>query len=122
MKKTMDQHRACWAWAQTLDNPSKDYVSLVEGTPATILMCGLGQTVAFFMAKDEQHKRVLTNLASWLLVGKDNPDHGEKREKTGEDLLLEITSKDRDRYHELTDEALEYLIWLKRFAKARKKD
>jgi len=124
MKKTMDQHRAAWAWAQTPENPSKEYVSLAEGMPATILMCGLGQTTAFYLAKGKKERYyldLLSNIASWLIIGYkgDDPNGENKQGKKGTDLLAEIMREDRDRYHTLTDEVLDYLIWLKRFAKAR---
>ena len=130
MKKTMDQYRACWAWKQTKETQEaasqsefEDYVKLAEGTPATILMCGLGQTVALYLAKKKgPNDHLLRNLASWICRngGRDNPDQKGKRGKQGADLRDEIISQDtdRDRYHELTDETLEYLVWIKRFAKA----
>lgn len=134
MNKTMDQHRAAWAWAQTeqtqseLDGKYDDYVSLAEGMPATLMMTGLGQTVAFYLTKkgnkDPQYGALLTNLASWICEGGGyrNPDQTEKRSKRGTHLRDEIIGRDRDRYHFLLDEAMEYLIWLKRFGKALKSE
>lgn len=127
MSKTMDQHRAAWAWAQTkevkanLRDDFGDYVSLAEGTSATLMMCGLGQTVAFYLAKSKsQHEHLLRNLASWLCEGGGyaNPGLEGRRSRSGEDLLDDIMDNNRDRYHILTDEALDYLVWLKRFGKA----
>lgn len=126
MSKTMDQRRARWAWALTPPNPSKDYTSLADGTPATIMMDGLGQTVAFYLAKKgDHHKDVLKALASWLLVGFENPEADpaqQQNRKNGEALLDEIMGEDRDRYHQLTDEALTFLVWLKRLGKARQQE
>lgn len=121
MKQSMDQRRAKWAWSQTPDKPASEYKSLAEGTPATILMCGLGQTVAFYLAKKKEphFDRLLINLATWLLAGYSDPSLTKYDGKTGEDLLDYIMSQDRDRYRMLTEEALEYLNWLKRFAKAK---
>lgn len=122
MSKTMDQHRANWAWEHTPRNPDEKYVSLAEGAPALILATGLGQAVAFYLAKKKDHHlQLLKNLADWLLRGQN--DLGltppAQPQKTGEDLLNAIIIGDRDAYHALTDAALDYLVWLKRFAKAK---
>ncbi|MFQ5569553.1 MAG: type III-B CRISPR module-associated protein Cmr5 [Rhodothermales bacterium] len=130
MNKTMDQHRADWAWTQTeqtqneLGGRFEDYVKLAEGTPATLMMTGLGQTVAFYLTKkeasDPHYKALLINLASWICQdgGYRRPEQTARRGRTGQLLRDEIIGHDRDRYQFLLDEALEYLIWLKRFAKA----
>lgn len=131
MNQTMDQRRADWAWDQTTETKNKlkgsfgDYKSLADGASATILQTGLGQTVAFYLGqRKDRHDALLTNLASWLCKGGgyDDSNQSNKRTDDGKVLLTEITSEDRDRYHALTDEALEYLIWLKRFAKAVSND
>ena len=125
MKKTLDQYRAGWAWTQTKaivdQNWFDKYVALAEGTSATILMCGLGQTVAFYLSKGEpHHEALLANVASWLLHGHTQPNQTPHATRSGRHLIDEITDNSRDRYHQLTDEVLVYLIWLKRFAKAMK--
>lgn len=128
MKKSMDQYRADWAWKSTeaslrklKDNYSK-YVSLAEGASATILQCGLGQTVAFYMAKgnnDAYYLELLANIASWVCEGggysRPNQAIGQKQAR---DLMAEIRNGKRSEYQFLKEETLGYLIWLKRFAKA----
>lgn len=124
-RRTLEQRRAAAAWAHVGDSPTKEYVSLVRGASATILSCGLGQTIAFYLSKASKEKEneneydLLTkHLAQWVLGNRERPNTS----KTGTDLLQEIMNNDSDRYRELTSEALAYLVWLKRFADARKKE
>ncbi len=127
----MDQYRAGWAYAQTretkqhLGDAYDSYVKLAEGMPALIMMCGLGQTVAFYLTKavpNNQYEALLKNMASWLCkdCGYDNPEQVIMRSIGGLHLTSEIMDNTRDRYHMLIEESLEYLIWLKRFGKALK--
>jgi CRISPR-associated protein Cmr5 len=120
-RQTLEQRRAAAAWEHVGDSPSKEYVSLVRGASATILSCGLGQTIAFYVSKakkDKEYDLLTTHLAQWVLGNREKPD----KSKNGTHLLQEIINNDSDRYRELTSEALAYLVWLKRFADARKKE
>jgi len=123
-QQTLEQRRAAAAWehvSKLEESHSKEYVSLVRGASATILSCGLGQTIAFYASKakkDKEYNLLTTHLAQWLLGNREKPD----KSKNGTDLLQEIINNDSDRYRELTSEALAYLVWLKRFAEARQKE
>jgi CRISPR-associated protein Cmr5 len=126
-QQTLEQRRAAAAWehvSKLEESHSKEYVSLVRGASATILSCGLGQTIAFYVSKAKKDKEyneynlLTTHLAQWVLGNREKPD----KSKTGTDLLQEIINNDSDRYRELTSEALSYLVWLKRFAEARQKE
>jgi len=123
-QQTLEQRRAAAAWehvSKLEESHSKEYVSLVRGASATILSCGLGQTIAFYGSKAKKGKEynlLTTHLAQWLLGNREKPD----KSKDGTDLLQEIINNDSDRYRELTSEALAYLVWLKRFAEARQKE
>jgi CRISPR type III-B/RAMP module-associated protein Cmr5 len=72
---------------------------------------GLGQTLAFYLAKGEPHHLQLARaLACWLL---------EDPEADGTKLLKVITEGSAAKYRRLTTEALAYVTWLKRLAKAK---
>jgi CRISPR type III-B/RAMP module-associated protein Cmr5 len=150
MPKSLEQYRAECAWIQTSEtwaqcvrdekkDPQKvkakdlfsEYVSLTEGTPATILQCGLGPTVAFYLAQDKMaHSRVLQNLASWLSWKEEpNKESIQDDEVRKSKMLAKNGSKFREwiingnsiAYRSLTDETLEYIVWLKRFGKSLEK-
>jgi len=91
----------------TLPKPPKDQEELKRYTvamPAMILMSGFGQTCAFYKAnKKDNHAEVLKVLESWLKKG---------------DLMRFITQSSAHEYQIAQAEALEYLNWLKKFAKA----
>lgn len=114
-RQTRDQERAAAAWDATPTAPDDEYVSLVRGAGASIMAMGLGQTLAFYRAKDKDHHEQLANaLAAWLL------DHAapEETTATGSDLMAAIRENDSAWYRRQTTEALAYLTWLKRFAEA----
>ncbi len=101
--------------AQT--NGFEEYKQLLQGLPVTIHTAGLGQTVAFYLAKgenkpDKPHTKVLDHLAAWLL--RDRPE----AERTRGNLMQAIHDGNSHTYRRLTAEALAYLAWLKRFAAA----
>jgi CRISPR-associated protein Cmr5 len=95
-----------------------NYVSYANALPATILMNGLGQACATLLSKaeghlDRPHGMLYADLQSWL-CGTDPaaPFKGEQN------LMTAITSKGQDTYLRSQAEALEYLVWLKKFANA----
>ena len=119
MRQTLDQQRANAAWTATPEKPSEKYVSLCSGAPVTILTNGLGPALAFFMAKakdtDNEYQQLGRSLARWTLrTGNEADDSNQAK-----DLMHRITTASTDEYRRLTNEALAYLNWLKRFAVAR---
>jgi len=114
--KTTEQLIAQKAWDHIhsiLNNRgkvSKEFVSAANGAASLILSVGLGQAVAFWMAKGKEGLTVANFLANHLL----------NRDKAGaDDLMKEIMAKDYYDYRLLLRDALSYLNWLKRFAKAK---
>jgi CRISPR-associated protein Cmr5 len=78
-----------------------------------ILMNGLGQACAFYIAnKKSEHQDVLNAVEGWLKQ-EGRPFH----EREGH-IVKCITSCDKHIYRMAQVEALEYLDWLKKFAKA----
>jgi len=97
---------AVQTWTGEKDNTLKDQEELKRYTvamPAMILMSGFGQTCAFYKSKGGNHAEVLKVLESWLKKG---------------DLMTFITQSSAHEYQIAQAEALEYLNWLKKFAKA----
>lgn len=123
-QQTIEQERAADAWeAITKDVKGKDiekkYKPLAAGSTADIQINGLGQTLAFWLAKANskkpqlQYSSLYKHVSTWVAkrLGKEGiviPDN---------DLLKwVISSADTDQYRRATAEASAYLLWLKRFA------
>jgi len=108
--QTIAQERAKHAldavqkWAKKDASAQKELRTYVTAMPAMMLMSGFGQTCAFYKAnKKDNHAEVLKVLESWLDKG---------------DLMTFITQSSAHDYQIAQAEALEYLNWLKKFAKA----
>jgi CRISPR-associated protein Cmr5 len=84
---------------------------LARSAPADIQANGLGQTLAFWKAKGEEHHRCLFDHVSQWVKGQIG---------FSDDDLLQwvVTAADTDGYRRATAEAIAFLIWLKRFAEA----
>jgi len=112
--RTLEQQRAAHAWQQIQlamnTAKQKELKSLARSAPASIQSNGLGQTVAFWKAKGEDHHRVLyAALESWL----------KEQLHFSASLLEWIASQASSAdYRYATAEALAYLSWYKRFAEA----
>ena len=130
MMKTMDQHRAKYAW-QCVQNAKgnaphtpEDYLSLARSFPALVLTNGLGQALAFLLSKDtDSHRKLARHLADWLCgnqgapglpiyIGGANPG--------GSVLMRELFNGNSETLRRATTETLSICNWLKRFAEAEK--
>lgn len=88
-----------------------DLSSYANDFPAMILMNGLGQAAAFYRSKKDEHRRLYDFLSEWLCGdGQVYANH--------KDLLDGITKEDMHKYRLAQAEALAYLDWIKKFAKA----
>jgi len=107
--QTISQERAKHAlaavevWRNKDVSDQKELKSYVVGMPAMILMSGFGQTCAFYKSKGGNHDLVLQALQAWLNKG---------------DIINFITSSSAQEYQLAEAESLEYLNWLKKFARA----
>jgi CRISPR-associated protein Cmr5 len=122
MRKTTEQWRAKAAWKQVQtvsDTKLDDFSTITDGASSLVQKVGFGQAVAFWLAKGGKNKDMVDFLAQWLLKPKQSnePDPG----KAGNHLMRYITEISSSEYRVLTNEALAYLFWLKRFSKAKKK-
>lgn len=118
-QSTIAQQRAKHALGQITAYSSKSkeeqekYNSYVASFGPMILMSGFGQACAFYIAnKKTEHKDVLGAVTDWLKL-EGRPFH----ERKGH-IVECITNCDKHIYRLAQVEALEYLDWLKKFAKA----
>lgn len=110
--------------------PYGNYVSFAESLPAVIVMCGLGQALAFEMSRGRMaetnlsglnqaelgHRYLAKHLVAWL-TGDDGWECVYYRNR--QDLLQAIFTGAESHYIAAQAEALLYLDWLKKFAVAR---
>ncbi|PIQ31295.1 MAG: type III-B CRISPR module-associated protein Cmr5 [Zetaproteobacteria bacterium CG_4_9_14_3_um_filter_49_83] len=114
--QTISQERAKHAlkqvksWAGNDKDDQKALRSYASNLPAMVLMSGFGQACAFYCSKGGNHGLLYGAVASWLC--------DKKRVYNTDDLMGEIVACDAARYQLAQAEALEYLDWLKKFAKA----
>jgi CRISPR-associated protein Cmr5 len=117
MMKTLDQKRAEHAWQvvqqvkQDREADKKQFGTQAKKLPTRILAAGLGQALAFLLAKDyaPQLQQALSNWMKERRPLKANED---------ERLLVRVIHGDADFQRYATAECLAYLQWLVRFAEA----
>lgn len=114
-QRSLEQKRADEAWTKVTQvkqqKYAKDYGQLARRAPADIQANGLGQTLAFWRAKGEDHHQALfSDVSTWV----------KGQLKFNEANLLEWIIKEAttDQYRRATAETIAFLIWVKRFAEA----
>ncbi|MCI0421905.1 MAG: type III-B CRISPR module-associated protein Cmr5 [Acidobacteria bacterium] len=129
IKQTLDQRRANHAWKAILsfsrnkpngeceyDEAAKEYAREAHKLPTRIMAAGLGQALAFILAKAKDKKPNLRllhdHLTDWVI--RQRPISSMKPDS----LLESVIEGDSDFLRRTTDEALAYLLWLNRFAEA----
>lgn len=152
MHQTIEQRRAqaAWTFAQTAQekfkkkDEFKGYVNLVKNISAMIMTNGLGQALAFLVAKakiesnkktqakwvnqNNMHGLLYTQLENWLIKADspDDPYHApystppKNKDETKEPtrLLFRLIHHDSTTYRRATLETLAFCTWLKSFADA----
>lgn len=113
--QTIEQERAKAALKWAEQGVDKETLSAATGLPAMILMNGLGQAAAFYKSKGGAQAGLYQLLSEWLR-GSGKPYAGKN------DLLKGITEGDLKAYRSAQAEALAYLQWVKKFAKAYAKE
>ncbi|HXG11851.1 MAG TPA: type III-B CRISPR module-associated protein Cmr5 [Gemmataceae bacterium] len=125
---TLDQRRANHAWKAIIsqatvkdgqrqyDDKAKEYAREARKLPTRILSAGLGQALAFILAKAKDKKpnlkRLHEDLTDWVI--RQRPMSAKKPNS----LIESIIEGDSDFLRRATDEVLAYLLWLNRFAEA----
>ncbi len=113
--KTIEQERAAHA-LQHIERikDNKDFVPLANGFATMIHTNGLGQAIAFIKGKKDSQYQEMANILSDWLCGKGRPFENFPPEK----ILDAITESDMQTYLQAQAEAMAYLLWVKKFAKA----
>ena len=125
---TLDQRRASHAWRKIIaqakvssgqreyDEKAEEYAREAKKLPTRIMAAGLGQALAFILAKAKDRKpnlkRLHEDLTDWVI--KQRPMSAKKADS----LMESIIEGDSDFLRRATDEVLAYLLWLNRFADA----
>jgi CRISPR-associated protein Cmr5 len=128
--QTFDQRRAKHAWAAVSafaavhvpkrngkpapDEAAKKFGTQARKLPIRIMASGLGQALAFLVAKG-YCSELLQALNHWVLHKTDYDPAGLP---PADALLREVVRQDSDYLRQQTAEALAYLQWLIRFAEA----
>lgn len=130
--QSMDQKRSNYAFEKISaikNKNNKDLekkVSTIISKLATLILTnGLGNTIAFLLAKGKQeHHEVLYILSDWLInnsdLGKKNLKLNPGNIKDNIQPILEslITKASVEEYIYYTDESLRLINWLRRFSDA----
>ena len=117
MATTKEQQRAAFALKKITsacgEKVSGGTVSFIQGAPSQILQNGLGQAMAFWAAKKDGDKELVFGaVAGWLVEAKIASTTQPK------DFLTALNSWEIAKYLKAQKEALAFLQWLKRYAKA----
>lgn len=120
MLPSTEQKRARHAFeaiqnALKLPKEREDYSIHAKKMPVRIISAGLGQALAFILAKDNANE-LLQDLSDWVINKPEKYDPSKRPDKS---LLIQtIISGDADKLRYCTHETLAYLQWLNRFAEA----
>ncbi len=102
--------QAAFARVALHDTSDKDYVSFAKKFPALIHTCGLGQAVAFALAKN--HTDYVEDLAAVLNAG------GHPDVSSSESLHRQAREETLTGYLRLSRDAIHAASWLKRYVEA----
>jgi len=126
--RNLDQRRAAHALDMIEETGNRfspglqsNYRSYVDGLPANIVQNGLGQAAAMLLANADgetgeasAHRRLYDHLDAWLCRNAEAAPFDE-----GEGLVEAITRNDQQTYVRAQTEALAWLKWAKKFARAK---
>lgn len=125
-QRTLDQMRAADALEKIrqIAGPGNEvagsYLRYIERLPATVVMNGLGQAAAMLLSnagsdKPEQkaYSRLYGHLEAWLCRDSETAPY-----QGAEGLIEAVTTGDQDAYVRAQAEALAWLGWAKKFARA----
>lgn len=112
-QQTMEQKRAASAWRQvgSVTEYQDKYGSWARKLPELIRANGLAAAMAFLISKGGGYVTLYEHLSEWLIRSYLCWTEG--------DLLEVVHSESVHMYRRLTAEAIEYAIWLRRYAQAK---
>jgi len=138
--QTKQQERAKFALESIIKikadyNNAKDFhifTQLVIGLPNMLLSNGLGQTLAFLLAKTEdskdRYKETFDMIKSWLskpenfnnLLNNRHQNNGQTNQNTSEEMqfLRMFNGVEQNIYVCMQNETLRLMEWVKRYARA----
>ena len=93
----------------------KDIATFIVGMPNMILSNGIGQTMAFLLAKNDKEKKVYRILKNWICKKYANLGFIDKSDM---DFIKTFCTLKQDKYLEIQRECLRLCEWLKRYARA----
>lgn len=93
----------------------KDIATFIVGMPNMILSNGIGQTMAFLLAKNDKEKKVYKILKNWICKKYANLGFTDKSDM---DFIKTFCTLKQDKYLEIQRECLRLCEWLKRYARA----
>ncbi|MDD7451065.1 MAG: type III-B CRISPR module-associated protein Cmr5 [Treponema sp.] len=93
----------------------KDTATFIVGMPNMILSNGIGQTMAFLLAKTDKEKKVYRILKNWICKKYANLGFTDKSDM---DFIKTFCTLKQDKYLEIQRECLHLCEWLKRYARA----
>lgn len=111
-RPTLDQQRAAFAWTRAQQNAplGKDYRNLCKAAPALIMGNGLMPALAFWKSRGKGHADALVDdLLGWFQKRWNMPVNFAQ-------TMSALQKSDSATYMQATDEALEFLKWLRQFA------
>ncbi|MDQ2805475.1 MAG: type III-B CRISPR module-associated protein Cmr5 [Chloroflexota bacterium] len=122
MPRTIEMERAQSAWeavqaVKTRSRPVRSvYGARARDMVAMIMTDGLGQTLAFLLAKSknkptDSHRLLFNDISTWVL-NRLSPG------AQGGHLLRKIITEDTSFYRRATAETIAYATWLKKFVEA----
>ncbi len=126
--RTIAQKRAAFALKRVLAvSDRKEFKPFSAGAPSMILQNGLGQTMAFWLAKGtkevginqkDKHIELFDTVKDWLSLSSGDVHNRftTATDRTG--FIQELTAMDLARYLAAQNETLALLEWVKRFANA----
>jgi CRISPR-associated protein Cmr5 len=126
LNRTLEQQRACYALecirGHEKDRAAKEYGSLVRGLPSMVLQNGLGQALAFLLARaggDTEKPpagQIYAELQGWLAGAAD--DKRPDRIYSHGGLIDGLMGGSRQDYRRAQLNALALLAWMRKFADA----
>ncbi len=130
MTQTLSQRRARHAWqavqkasAALNESEWEDYQRQSKRLSVRIMTSGLGHAIAYMNAKSGMvNDRLGAGMADWLLVKRPTTKRTRRDKVCGKILCDEICHRDANFLRFATNEALQYLQWLVRFAEAEIRD
>ena len=96
-------------------NTTDDYKSYIKKLPAMIKVNGLGQTMAFCLAKKKEYLKIYEQLEIW--IHSQYPQIISKYDPNGNKKFIEVlVSMNSNDYRIITTETMALLNWMRRFA------